>query len=99
MSVRLLNQIMAEELSVKDKIALFSKKKGTPVTPQNSLVPTTCPAVKKNRSNLKEEKISEDEVVTWKIVESQDEHIKGLNATIAELKSIAEVRINHISHQ
>ena len=33
-SLRLINQIMSEELSVKDKIALFSNKKSTPVTPE-----------------------------------------------------------------
>jgi len=94
---------MAEELSVKDKIALFSRKKTNPVTPESTSKASSTTSVKfteKKRIEpiLSFAKINHDtadgERDVWKTISLQEDQINLLKAELVKIGQIVEVYIN-----
>ena len=102
---------MAEELSVKDKIALFSKKKSNPVMPSDNAVSKQRYMGTEKRPFTEDKKVvlldtkigkidndrqkSDSEIELLKVIDSQEDQIKKLKSELARYKSFVEVRRIH----
>jgi hypothetical protein len=104
-SLRLMNQIMSEELSVKDKIAFFSKKKSSPVTPEQLRSSSRVGSDKRNSTSSdaikhsyfgpnasKEESVNNVKQSSQQLVSKTDSELEALKVIDTQADEIVKLK-------